>query len=952
MVRTVKSTPVAVGAAADILLVCDSDSNIAFCTKYAAFARSRGVTATVAFCAADMGLVRQAAHARTAAADGDLKIMSDWRRLFESPDILRHDAIFVMISGKDIPKFCDSLRKASITYGLPRPKTVGGFIGEWISAEPQVTERTGLDLFIVNRADELTLFKTIASKFSFGCEFMHIPYPFVNRHDWARPLPQKFSYRPDGPILYAEQVQVPRTPDERRLLFRTLAELARRHPNRDILFCEREIPMGGTRHRGIGGIDEFFDDLSALAPNLVRMPGGFRTALAEAEMVMSVSSTACIEALLNGVPAVFIKDFTSSGTDKFARTGLTMSLSDIFDPREIEITDSFYAEVGPRDSWDRVLAAATATPLGSAEAGPMLGTLTVQYTPTITVRDALFESAGRILEPTSKLTPQSGHDFTGFGRFIEGLSAGDSAKAQLTDVIRVGSRDPLPVRITADAKGTYHVGESGTDFSLHFDVKRPSIRSASIRGTFRGEPFEIKVEKTKLDLVGVDPTDMLVRWADLGFGSGSRAVMRVRGHGLVEIESVSMAKEKGAKIDGTLIVERSFYPGDVHILMREAAPTDLAVRGGEDLCLFLSPVRRRLFSTQTPLLTVTSKDGEKIELASGFNGSITLKIGKGPGAQKYNFAWAEPNMVVVFATSTLAAVLVNENVVILDRPFQPTRLAIGSTEGEVEACFDAIEAYRGAFAPRMINRLIELITLRLYDGDARATKHTEIPDFRAELEARLGKPVEAEAAPKPAEPPQPAPAAPEAKKGEAKKAEAADAKPAAKKADGGDAKPKVEAAKPKAASASAEAKAAPAAAKAPAPKPAQPAAKPVPAAAKAAEKPNAQAAKVTSLAAPPRAQDPAGFVPPPHVRLTPIQLSEAAFEAADFKAVLKISGEALARTPDSTKHMGMMSKAHEKLNQLEEAMYWAEQAVTFRAIDSNKARVAYLKALLKPAPAG
>jgi len=919
MVRTVKSTPTAVETAADILLVCDSDSNIAFCTKYAAFARSRGVNASVAFCASDMGLVRQAAHARTASVDDNLKIMSDWRRLFETPDILRHDAIFVMISGKDVPRFCDSLRKASITYGLPRPKTVGGFIGEWISAEPQVTERTGLDLFVVNRADELNLFKTIASKFSFGCQFLHIPYPFVNRHEWSRPLPQKFSYRPDGPILFAEQVQVPRTPDERRLLFRTLAELARRYPNRDVLFCEREIPMGGTRHRGIGAIDEFFDDLAALAPNLVRLPGGFRSSLEHAELVLSVSSTACIEALLNGVPALFIKDFTSSGTDKFARTGLTMSLSDVFTPREVEITDEFYAEVGPRDSWDRVLAAATATPLGDVKAGPMLGTLTVQYTPTITVRDALFESAGAVIEPTPKLAPQGEHDFTVFGKFIDGLSAGDCAKAQLTDVIRVGARDPLPARLMADEKGVYRVGMSGADFSLHFDVKRPSIRQALITGTFRGEPFQIKIEKTKQELTGVDPSEMLVRWADLGFGSGSRAVMRIRGHGQVEIDSIAMMKEKGAKIDGTLIVERSFYPGDVHILTREAAPVDTAIRGGEDLCMFVSPVRRRMFSTQTPLLTVTSKDGEKIDVASAFDGSISVKIGTGLGAQKHNFAWAEPNLIVVFATATLAAVIVNENVVVLDRPFKPARLTVGAAEGEVEACFDTVEAYRGTFPPRMINRAIELITLRLYDGEARATKHTEIPDFRAELEAKiaeLAKPATG-AAPKAEPAAKPAP----------KKVEGADVKPAAKKAEVVEAKPKAEPAKAKV----------------------EPAAKPAPLkAVAAAAKP---APKAPTLAAPPKAQDPVGFVPPPHVRLTPIQLSEAAFEAGDYKAVLKISSEALARTPDSTKHMGMMSKAHEQLGQLDEAVRWAEQAVTYRAIDSNKERVARLKALLKPVSA-
>lgn len=930
------------GMSANILIVCDSDSNIAFASNFALHARSRGARCTIAFCASELTLIRQAAHARVG-GDDDLFMVTDWRRLFETPDILRFDTIFLMMTGKEIPRFCESLRKASLTYGLRRPRTIGGFIGEWISAEAQVIERTPVDYFVVNRADELNLFKTIASKFSFGCTFVHIPYPFVTRYSWAKPLTQSFTYRPDSKIIYAEQVQVPRTPEDRRLMFRNLVALAKRFPEREILFCEREITTGGTRHRSIGAIDDFFDNLAALAPNLKRLPGGFRRSLPTADLILSVSSTACVEALLNGVPAIFIKDFPSSGADKFVRSGLAVSMSDLFAEQEITISDEFYAEVGNRDAWDQLVALATPDEPRPESHAPVVSTLTIQYSQTITTREALFEAAGHLLPQDTAIVPQAIMNFSQFTDFTAALSPADHAAARFSDVVRVGAADSLPYRSNVDASGSYPINLSGTNFSIHFDVKRGAIRNAVVSGRARGRPFQILLAKNKIELEGISEHDLIAKYDEVEWSRGPTAVLRLRSFHAVEIDTCRLAKEKGAPNDGTLIVEKSFFPSDVHILARNAPKHDAIVEGEEDVCLLLAPIRWHAFAAETVLASITSQDGGRLMLAMRPDGSIECMIEAGGMYVARSFEWAEVNVIAIFATATVVTVIVNENVLVIDHPFKAARVQIGSGESDVEPCFDTIEAYRGTFSPGLINRVIELITLRIYDGDKKAGKHTEIPNFRDELEARLtGKPLPtAPAAEAPTDKAKPNPD----QKAKAPAASNADQKPKAPAKPAADQQDKAQPSK-------SAAPKAPAANAPPQPKkdPVPPAsAKPKPALAAAAPAaPNKTApAGQLSVNVPSKREDPKGTPAPAQYRPTPILLSESAFAAGDFDEVLRISLEALSRTPDSTRHMGMVVRAQEKLNNFKEALQWAEQIMLRLPTEANGEQVKRLKQLVK-----
>ena len=874
--------------ASKVLLVCDSDSNAGFATRFAGFARARGVECDVIFCAREFALANQASHARL--PDAPMQVLSDWRRLFEGSAILDYDLIFPMITGKDVPRFCETLRKAALSYGMQRPRTVGGFIGEWISAEPQIIERTGLDHFLVNRADELALFKSIASKFSFGCRFAHVPYPFVSRHEWARPLEQRFSYSPAARILFAEQVQVPRTQEERRLLFRHLIALARLHPDREILFCEREIPKGGTRHRAIGAIDDFVDDLSLQAPNLIRHPGGFREALANADFVLSVSSTACIEALLAGVPAAFIGDFTSSGADKFTDTGLLMALHDVLAPREIEISDAFFAEVGARDSWDQLLALASPRDRGGAE-GIVLGTVIAPFTPTMTTRDALFGALGRVVPASSGILPIDSLGIDDIDRLGDGVAPVDAQRMAISDSLRVGGRlEPAQRILPID--GAYPLALHGSAFVIHLDVKLADTHTVTIRGRAGDREFLIRIVKSKINFEGITAYDLVVDPVDVIGAAGPIGVVRLRAFSPFDLVEVTIKHAKSTTPKGTVFVERGFFPSDVRSITRHRADiraTDLVLE--QDVVVLLAPLSAHAFAPQSRLVAFESIAGDRLTLSLTSDNAIEYLAEFGGGVERRTLPSADRNVVFFFLTRSMTVLLINENVIVLDAAFVPTSIDVGTGDPEQSALFDVLEIFEGPISAAEINRTIELVTLRLFDGEQHKEKHQPIPDFRKDLEKRYGVTSPDEPATEDVAEPAKAMVAKKSAKGDVgtKTVNASSADPAKKPA-----KPVV---------------------------------------AKSEQAVSAKAARA-QLASKAPLGDRADMPVLAEASRSPADLSLAALDAKRFDEAISISEAALKQTPDSTRHMILLSRALERLNRVDEALAYVERACALKPIDA------------------
>nr|WP_237694986.1 DUF6716 putative glycosyltransferase [Streptomyces sp. SID5468] len=115
--------------------------------------------------------------------------------------------------------------------------------------------------------------------------------------------------RPDGPrtVVLAVQPSVPESREDRRYLLRRAADHARRHTGRQVIVKLRSKPGEHTTH-----IEEHpYPKLAAglaTPPNLRFAYGPMADVLDEADLLVTVSSTAALEAIHRGIPTAVLTD--------------------------------------------------------------------------------------------------------------------------------------------------------------------------------------------------------------------------------------------------------------------------------------------------------------------------------------------------------------------------------------------------------------------------------------------------------------------------------------------------------------------------------------------------------------------------------------------------------------------------------------------------------------------
>lgn len=112
-------------------------------------------------------------------------------------------------------------------------------------------------------------------------------------------------------VVFFDQPSVPRTPDEKAYLFGELLKLADRFPDHEFCVKLRINPKEQTLHKGGQGALRIFEECNRRANGmrLKLVEGPPREVIGRAKLCLSVSSTALVEALACGCPAVAITDF-------------------------------------------------------------------------------------------------------------------------------------------------------------------------------------------------------------------------------------------------------------------------------------------------------------------------------------------------------------------------------------------------------------------------------------------------------------------------------------------------------------------------------------------------------------------------------------------------------------------------------------------------------------------
>ncbi len=184
-----------------------------------------------------------------------------------------------------------------------RPVFVTGLPGISVPATKMaVAHRAQADLFVVHSRREVREFSALAEKMGIEQVFGLATLPFL-------PAPAGPS-RPSGDVIFAAQAKVPVDKSDRLALLGWLAESARRHPSRRVVVKVRATHGEQQTHAETHDYAQLMGELMPSPPaNLVVEGGAMSAHLIGASGLVTVSSTAAIEAVALGRPVLALDDF-------------------------------------------------------------------------------------------------------------------------------------------------------------------------------------------------------------------------------------------------------------------------------------------------------------------------------------------------------------------------------------------------------------------------------------------------------------------------------------------------------------------------------------------------------------------------------------------------------------------------------------------------------------------
>ena len=280
-----------------ILGVADSDSYV----KWAAATLGRAPREWDArFVVVDSPFVPTAAQ-RAAAVDGlmdsEPPVLS-LAALSQLVATLQPDVVFLSLRGPLIRVVLRAVLGAS----RRRPVLVSGLPGISIPATRRaLTFRSQVDLILLHSKRELRDFPEVAAKLSLEQSFALATLPFfATTHGTDAPRDE---------IVFAAQAKVPALRRERTAIVGWLADCARAHPNLRVVIKLRAVGAETQTHAEQFPYDALLAELPSRPANLVAESGSMGSHLERAVGLVTVSSTALLEAAAIGVPGLALNDF-------------------------------------------------------------------------------------------------------------------------------------------------------------------------------------------------------------------------------------------------------------------------------------------------------------------------------------------------------------------------------------------------------------------------------------------------------------------------------------------------------------------------------------------------------------------------------------------------------------------------------------------------------------------
>ncbi|WP_332663953.1 DUF6716 putative glycosyltransferase [Aeromicrobium sp.] len=302
------------------LLIAAFDSQLKWCAGIRDELKARGFTCRVAIPRTRSALsVRQISDA----GFDDVHLRS-WPEIVQ--DSLRSDVVVCALSGPMTQRLSIDLSEAS-GPGAPGPVLVSGWVGviiEKITAG--YLDRAGSDVVAVNSAHDLAYFRQTARTLGLSdANLVLSGLPFLS----SDPEPERGGEIQS--VLFADQPTVPASPVERLHIYRRLIEYAAEHPDRELVLKPRHRPGEDTFHR-----------MAHHPADLLKgeeLPANFRidytpiaTQLPHVDLLITMSSTACLEAIDHGCRVALVLDLgvhERYGNHVFLDSGLLRTFDEI-----------------------------------------------------------------------------------------------------------------------------------------------------------------------------------------------------------------------------------------------------------------------------------------------------------------------------------------------------------------------------------------------------------------------------------------------------------------------------------------------------------------------------------------------------------------------------------------------------------------------------------------------
>lgn len=234
-----------------------------------------------------------------------------------------------------IGPLADLVTEAVLDRSAVAPVIVSGVPGIALPARRKaLIYRSQARLILLHSAREVRLFEQIAADNQLPQRFALATLPFLAElGDGGDPR---------GAVIFAAQAIVPPTRLQRVALLRSLVAFACRFPHLPVVIKVRALAGEGQTHAERFGYAELLrDEFARVPPNLVVEAGPMAEHLRRASALVTVSSTAAIEAVARGIPTLVIDDFGVSSeliNEVFTGSGLLGGTADLM-ARDFHLPD-------------------------------------------------------------------------------------------------------------------------------------------------------------------------------------------------------------------------------------------------------------------------------------------------------------------------------------------------------------------------------------------------------------------------------------------------------------------------------------------------------------------------------------------------------------------------------------------------------------------------------------